>query len=200
MKRFYCAVVILMLLCGMTACGNRTGNSDSTALAETAVKQAVIRFQEGDSAYILRIMGLNQAPFLEYCSEEEADRMAQAIFNQLEGKILSSKQENDNTVTVETQLTMTDYSGLETDIVRDTARHTLSALLSDGLKEEQLAADVLASLKQRVSGRNKQTKTETILITVKKQGGGWEILGTTETRNALTGGLYALFSDLLEQE
>ena len=200
MKRFYCAVVILMLLCGMTACGNRTGNSDSTALAETAVKQAVIRFQEGDSAYILRIMGLNQAPFLEYCSEAEADRMAQAIFDQLEGKILSSKQEHDNTVTVETQLTMTDYSGLETDIVRDTARHTLSALLSDGLKEEQLAADVLASLEQRVSGRNKQTKTETILITVKKQGGGWEILGTTETRNALTGGLYTLFSHLLEQE
>ena len=58
----------------------------------------------------------------------------------------------------------------------------------------------MASLEQRVSGRNKQTKTETILITVKKQGGGWEILGTTETRNALTGGLYTLFSHLLEQE
>lgn len=200
MKRIYCVIVIFTLLFCMTACGGRTGNDESLALAETAVEQALVRFQEGDSAYILRVMGLNQAPFLEYCTTEQADRLAQLIFEQLEGKTLSSKQENDNTVTVETEITMTDYSGLESVILQDTARHTLTALLSEGLEAQQLAETIFQSLEQILAEEKKQTATKTVMITVKKQGGGWDLLGTDELRDVLSGGLYSMCSDLLQQE
>ena len=113
MKRIFCTAVSLILgLCGMTACGDRKGDENSQALAETAVKEAVIRFQEGDSDYILRIMGLNQAPFVTYCSQEQIDRMADVLFGNLKGKIVSSEKKNDNTVIVEIKLTTSGYSTL----------------------------------------------------------------------------------------
>ncbi len=199
MKRFFFTVVILILglLC-MTACSDQKGNENSEALAETAVKQAVIRFQEGDSGYILRMMGLNQAPFVTYCSQEQIDRMAGVLFGSLEGKIVSSKKKNDNTVIVETKLKTTDYSTLIEEMIQNTATLSFSTLFSEGTELEDLPEQIFTALEELVSDCDEVTEM-TFPITVKKQGGGWEILGTEELRDAFSGGLYSKFSALTKQ-
>ena len=199
MKRFFFTVVILILglLC-MTSCSDQKGNENSEALAETAVKQAVIRFQEGDSGYILRMMGLNQAPFVTYCSQEQIDRMAGVLFGSLEGKIVSSKKKNDNTVIVETKLKTTDYSILIEEMIQNTATLSFSTLFSEGTELEDLPEQIFTALEELVSDCDEVTEM-TFPITVKKQGGGWEILGTEELRDAFSGGLYSKFSALTKQ-
>ncbi len=198
MKRFFSTVVILILglLC-ITSCGDQKGNENSEALAETAVKQAVIRFQEGDSDYILRIMGLNQAPFVTYCSQEQIDRMAGVLYGNLKGKIVSSEKKNDNTVIVETKLITADYSALMEEIIQNTANLSFTALLSDEIDITALPEQILTALEELASDCDEVTEI-TLPITVKKQGGGWEILGTEEVRDAFSGGLYSKIIELTE--
>lgn len=198
MKRFFFTAVILILgLFCMTACSDRKGNENSKALAETAVKQAVIRFQEGDSDYILRIMGLNQAPFVTYCSQEQIDRMAGVLFGNLKGKIVSSEKKNDNTVIVETKLETLDYSTLTEEMTQNTATLSLSALFSEGTELKALPERIFTALEELASECDEVTDM-TLPITVKKQGGGWEILGTEEVRDAFSGGLYSKISEIIE--
>ncbi len=198
MKRFFFTVVILILglLC-MTACSDRKGNESSKALAETAVKEAVIRFQEGDSDYILRIMGLNQAPFVTYCSQEQIDRMAGILFGKLKGKIVSSEKKNDNTVIVETKLKTSDYSNLKEELTRNTSTLSFDVLFSEGTELEALPERIFTALEELASECDEMTEMM-LPITVKKQGGGWEILGTEEVRDAFSGGLYSKISEIIE--
>ena len=198
MKRVFVAIAIsiLGLLC-LTACGDGKGNENSKALAETAVKQAVIRFQEGDSEYILRIMGLNQAPFVANCSEEQIDRLARALFSDLDGKIISSEKKNDNTVIVETKLTTKDYSKAHKKMTPELSKLMLQALFTDKTEITKLPEESLKILEDTIASCGE--KTEIILpITVKKQGGGWEVLGTEELLDAFCGGLYSKLRTIIE--
>ncbi len=198
MKRILFTIVILIfgLLC-LTSCSGSKGNENSEALAETAVKQAVIRFQEGDSDYILRIMGLNQAPFVNYCSQEQIDRVAGVLFHNLKGKIVSSEKKNDNTVIVETKLTTPDYSTLMEEMIQNTANLSLTALLSREMDISSLSEQILIGLEELTSDCDEVTEI-TLPITVKKQGGGWEVLGTEELRDAFSGGLYSKTIELIK--
>lgn len=198
MKRLFVAMAIgiLGLLC-LTACGDGKGNENSTALAETAVKQAVIRFQEGDSEYILRILGLHQAPFVTNCSEEQIDRLAATMFSELDGEIMSSEKKNDNTVIVETKLTTTDYSKADKMLTPELSKRVLQALFADKTEMSVLTEESLQVLEDTIASCGE--KTEIILpITVKKQGGGWEVLGTEELLDALCGGLYSKLFAIIE--
>lgn len=201
MKRLFITVVIFILglLC-LTSCSGQKGNENSEALAQTAVKEAVIRFQEGDSDYILRIMGLNQAPFVTYCSQEQIDRIADALFGRLEGKIVSAKKKNDNTVLVETKLKTTDYRSLTQDLIQNTANLSFSALFSSEGTELTVLPEQILTAMEELASDCKETTEQTLSITVKKQGGGWEILGTDELKDAFSGGLYSEFLEMINTQ
>ena len=128
--------------------------------------------------------------YSEYFKDEDNNENMAAILDNLDYKIIDTKEINDNTVQVKTEITTVNLKPLMNAYLEETAEYAKDLFSSKSTSPEKAYKKLRQKLIDTISDPDAEKETYEVDIEVKKIDKKWVVQSSIELINALYGGIF----------
>lgn len=125
--------------------------------------------------------------------EPEAEELSKLMFSKMAYSIQDVKAEQDTAV-VKTEIKALDMETVLQNVMTDVMA---AALTNPDMSQEEIETQTMEKLSEQIR-QTTDTKATTVDVELKLVDGNWQIQGTEELLEALTGGMTSLSGDLMD--
>ena len=183
-KKIALILVLVLAMC-LSACGGQKKE------IEEAVTGLMTALKAGDMQKAGTFIDAGGLEISDIDSLDGGDQVLEAVFSQLECKVLSSEKKGSDEAVVTAEITTLDLTA----ILGQSTMTVLQEFAMGEIQEEDIDRRTEEIFKEAIEKDNLATVTNETQILLKKTNAGWKVVADKTFQNAISGGFLGAVND-----